>query len=419
MPKKKIDGWYSKRAYPHFDTPLNFADASALVKSADNVRRHAFYPFISFKLTRRRYAVSNNTAIVKTKERPLAVPSHTDGYIFAYYAKILSDHYENWIRRARISECILAYRSGIGTNIEFSNSAFDEVAARRTCTAIAFDLEKFFDNIDHARLKENWEQLIGVQRLPDDHYQVYRAITRFSEVRKADCVLRLGLNPNKPLPRPLCTARIFRDLIRGGSPSLITPNRNSFGIPQGSQISAVLSNIYMLRFDEEMHDLSQKAGAYYRRYCDDILWICDSGAAHIAPALIGGVLAKLGPTSTLNQDKTEFSNFTIRFDGSQTCDRPLQYLGFTFDGSNKRIRSQTLSKHWRKLIYAARSARKASKVSTTHPMLTFKRDIFRRFSHLGKQNLLSYGKRAEATMGTGAIRRQFRRHMTRIDDELK
>lgn len=353
------------------------------------------------------------------KERPLAVPSHTDGYIFSYYAKILSDHYEDWIRRRGFAECVLAYRSGIGTNIEFSNAAFDEVATRRTCTAIAFDLEKFFDNIDHDRLKENWKQVIGVQKLPDDHYKVYRAITKFSEVSKAECVSRLGLQPNKPLPRPLCTARIFRDLIRGGSPNLITPNKNPFGIPQGSQISAVLSNIYMLRFDEEMHDLSQKAGAYYRRYCDDILWICDSGAAHIALGMISGVLAKLGPTSTLNQDKTESSNFTVRFDGSQTCDKPLQYLGFTFDGANKRIRSQTLSKHWRKLIYAVRSAKRASKVSTTHPMLTFKRDIFRRFSHLGKQNLLSYGKRAEARMQTGAIRRQFRRHMTRIDDELK
>jgi len=44
-----------------------------------------------------------------------------------------------------------------------------------------------------------------------------------------------------------------------------------YGIPQGSALSALLSNIYLVDFDEYMFKLGQTIGFIYRRYCDDIL----------------------------------------------------------------------------------------------------------------------------------------------------
>jgi hypothetical protein len=60
------------------------------------------------------------------------------------------------------------------------------------------------------------------------------------------------------------------------------PKRDSIGeiqlkgIPQGSAMSALLSNVYLIDFDEYLQILGQKMGFAYRRYCDDILIICRS-----------------------------------------------------------------------------------------------------------------------------------------------
>jgi len=46
------------------------------------------------------------------------------------------------------------------------------------------------------------------------------------------------------------------------------------GIPQGSPMSAVLSNIYMIDFDKRLNQLAIQKGFLYKRYCDDILIVC-------------------------------------------------------------------------------------------------------------------------------------------------
>jgi hypothetical protein len=64
----------------------------------------------------------------------------------------------------------------------------------------------------------------------------------------------LGINPKaRPLPRPLCNGKQFRETIRGKSfdgQQLIKVNPKPYGIPQGAQISAILSNISMLKLTE-------------------------------------------------------------------------------------------------------------------------------------------------------------------------
>jgi retron-type reverse transcriptase len=48
------------------------------------------------------------------------------------------------------------------------------------------------------------------------------------------------------------------------------------GIPQGSPISALLSNIYMFSFDKHMKNYVDSIGGKYFRYCDDMLLIVPS-----------------------------------------------------------------------------------------------------------------------------------------------
>lgn len=49
----------------------------------------------------------------------------------------------------------------------------------------------------------------------------------------------------------------------------IKKNRSGIGIPQGSPVSAILSNVYMLSFDKKMHTYVMSYGGKYLRYSDD------------------------------------------------------------------------------------------------------------------------------------------------------
>jgi RNA-directed DNA polymerase len=413
----KQEGWYIPRPYAHFDRPLPFDVAKAYVTDPVRVQQHSFHPFIDFEIVQRRYKVRGQSAEIGSKRRPIGIPSHVDGYVFAYYAKMLGERYEEYLVGNSLGECVLAYRRGLGSNIDFANAAFDEIGRRNRCMAMAFDLEKFFETIDHEILKRNWARLLGVERLSPDRFALFSAITRHASVNLEACRERLQIPKNANLPRPICTPSVFRNVIRrnkNGRPNLIHTNKNTYGIPQGSQISALLSNIYMLDFDLEMKILNDRIGAYYRRYSDDILWICEPEAANDVAASLRQALAKLGGTTTLNEKKTESSTFRVDAFGRLECDRPIQYLGFVFDGTKIRIRSQTLSRFWRRVVYATRATTRAARHSTVKPGTPYKRQLFRRFSHLGHRNLISYAQRSERVMKTGAIRKQLSRHMPRL-----
>lgn len=228
--KTKRDGWFLARSYPHFDYPWPFEKAAAYVADAKAVRRHSFLPLLSFKQKRRRYSTRSGEPVVKEKVRELAIPSHVDGYIFAWYALQLSRKYEALLQSEELQHCVLAYRAGIGTNITFARDAFGDIAGRSACLAVALDLKDFFATIAHVTLKRNWAFVLGTSGLPADHFAVFRAITAYAEADQGDCYERLGLAPNGPIPRPLCNMARFRAEIRKGG--LVKVNRTDHGIPR-------------------------------------------------------------------------------------------------------------------------------------------------------------------------------------------
>ncbi len=185
MTQDKPEKWYRKKSYPHFDSPLSYEKALAYVSDPENIKRHSFLPFLSFEIKVRRFGK-------KPKSRPIKYAAHRDGYIFSYYTDILSKKYEELIQRNGLSDVVLAYRSGRGNNITFAKEAFDQIERLGSCVAIGFDVASFFDSIDHARLKQQWAMLLGSTKLPDDHYAVYRAISKYSCVDRDQCYQRLG-----------------------------------------------------------------------------------------------------------------------------------------------------------------------------------------------------------------------------------
>ena len=410
--------WYRLRKYPHFDLPTPELEAIKLATSAHSVARHAFWPFIAFDLEKRRYKARNNVGVVSIKKRPIRIASHRDGYIFAYYAWLLAKHYEDRIAGTPLSSSVLAYRRGIGSSMDFAFAAFEEIAKREECVAFALDLEGFFDSIDHAILKDQWSKTLKVKRLPTDVFAVFKAVTRYATVDKDECFKALDIDPKKkkPIPRPICATSDFHTKIRKAG--LVEVHKDTFGIPQGSPISAILSNVYMMPFDEKMSTWAKTVGAYYRRYCDDILILVSPDFRHLVLPKIAEALLEQGTHLQVNNSKTTQTHFV----GGEILSGPLlQYLGFTFNGSAILIRSQTMSKFWRRAIYGVRAAKgRAKKASKKggNPIL-FKRKLYRRFSHLGKRNFFTYAKRAWKISGDENIRRQLRRHWPRLHKEIR
>lgn len=431
------------RGYPHFDRPVGKQTASCYVKNVQKVRTHSFFPFISYVKKVPRYDRAQNK--VTEKERPIAYAAHMDSHIYAWYSQILSERYEQKLHQAGCAQAILAYRKlGGKCSIHFAAEVFHEVARLTPCVALAIDISKFFDKIDHAILKRQWEQILDVDRLPDDHFAVFNSITNYSTVDKNLLykVLNIQTFSQKKPQQRLCSIGDFRAKIRGGK--LIRTNAEMKGIPQGSPMSAVLSNIYMLPFDKEMHALATDLGGVYRRYCDDILMIVPATSSAGVESIIMDAIR--GRAQEVNSAKTERRLFLSGGRERTACSyeipfafetvsaevlkeqirqhsswktKPLQYLGFLFDGSRTLIRTQSIARYYRRMKAGVHFASKnASENPRPEEREIRKYLLYETYSHLGARNFIRYGYRASLIMKTRSIRKQLKKHWNSLHRQI-
>jgi hypothetical protein len=372
------------KQYPHFDKPLSVMNATALATDPERVRTHPFFPFIRFEKSWTRFRRKGRAR--KKKTRALRYAARGDAYIYSYYRHLLSDRYETILAEENLSEAVLAYRKipvgegrrGGKCNIHFAKEAFDFISrGRRTC-AVTLDISDFFECIDHGRLKTIWLHLLGVARLPADHFQVYKSLTSYTEVDREALYFRLGFlkrdrrgapvytRSKDEMPRQLCSPADFRLKVANDGPAgpkLITRNKNPHGIPQGAALSDLLANAYLLDFDRAMAAYARKRNGLYLRYSDDILIIVpgDGRAGRGAREYASRLIRHFGDKLEIKSDKSS----TVRFfpsDGAHSAERiektartdGLEYLGFRFDGRNVYFRESTLTNVNRKIKRAAR-----------------------------------------------------------------
>lgn len=417
--------WFKRRGYLHFDLPISVKQAEAIAMSPKRVKSHAFYPLIAYDIKSKkvRKAEDGTSLKIKEKVRPVSYASHVDSHIYTYYAFLLGNAYEKAIKEIGIGDSVLAFRKLGKSNIDFANDAFNEIINRKYCAAIAFDIEGFFDNLDHSILKDAWCRLIGCDKLPDDHYNVFRSLTTFSKVNRDSLYETFDISKNNPKKTSLrvCEPRQFRDVVRKNG--LINTNTAKKGIPQGSPISALLSNIYMASFDKTLSELSREVKGRYMRYCDDILYIVPLGRKE---EILNRVKEEIGALKlAINEDKTKTSEYHI-VRGLLTCDKPLQYLGFTFDGRSKLIRSAALARFSERMKSGVRLA-KLTKIKYNRIRIEkgqprqelYKRKIYERYSHLGRRNFVTYGFRCADTMTSDAIRKQLKPLWRRLKEEIE
>lgn len=380
------------KSYPHFDGALTLAEAQALANDPSRVVRHTFYPFLSYKIRWTRFAQRGDLG--DAKDRPISYACRADSVIFSRYRSLISELYERELQTRGLSNNVIAYRkikdastSQGKSNIHFARDAFQNIRTMGDCYVITMDIKSYFNSIDHLRLKTLWCQILNVSKLPDDHYAVFRAVTKHSSVDKMQAYERLGfygvqrinedgvqikgyLKPKKKIPMRLCSGVEFRQKIavKGGSTSLIKVNQNDCGIPQGSPISDVLANLNLLEFDSAVSKRFKNDGGVYLRYCDDLMFIIP-GTARDAYTLINDVAASLplhGSMLKAKTEKTTLHHF-YRVGQGQFCSHlhgrsgsvGLEYLGFRFNGKHVYLKDGTLANYQRKMIKLAyRLARK-------------------------------------------------------------
>ena len=342
---------------------------------------------------------------------------------------------------------MIAYRSLGKTNIHFAAEAFHDIREHAPCAVLAFDVKGFFDTLDHDLLKQEWAALIGADRLPADHYAVYRAVSRFAFVKERRLKRlfpkhffdrkvqrrRREQGGSRPRTARICTPQQFRDRVRRQkveAQSLVATNKEGKGIPQGSPISAVLANLYMLPFDLAFETYVSALGGVYRRYSDDLLVICPLDKTSEVEATVNEMIEerriKLGEKKTerfVVQKTGGASTITEMDEKGADTGKPaeVQYLGFVFDGSDVRLRPSSLTKFYRRMgrAVAREEDRVQDKRDAGHNAQFSTRRLYRSYSHVGSTNFPRYAYRAAEIMESPAIRRQLRRHVVTLDSLLR
>lgn len=379
----KVDWEPKLKGYPHFDQAIRKSKILELVTNPESVSKNTFYPFLLYNQSWQPFRIDAPEKPDK-KIRPIRYASRRDSYIFAYYRHLLAAPYEELLLELGISDSVSAYRrirqeNGAGkSNIEFARDAFEGIAQIGTAAVVAVDISGFFESLDHGILRNQWCRVLGVPGLPKDHEAVFRAITRYAVVDRDSAYRRLGLLTEDSLgrrkfakiPRKLCSNKEFRDKICGGvgpEKSLIDVNRRPYGIPQGSPISDMLANIYMIDFDIAMNSYATRLGGIYRRYSDDVLIVLPGSASDALGArdAVVAEVGKYGAKLRIKDSKTAVLHYAPRADGNgQTFTHVageqgvngLEYLGFRYDGREIWLRDATLSRLYRKVAASVRSA---------------------------------------------------------------
>lgn len=342
--------WFKVRGYRHLDLPV---DESFIAKAMNPefVARHSFSPLLHYDKVERPYKkdLATGDRATKRKPRPIAYSSHRDACILSYYAHRLCVALEDRYRADGTTDNVIAYRALGLSNIDFAAEAYAFAQARAPVMILAFDVSKFFDTLDHGLLKARLKSVLGVTELSEDWYRVFQNITRFHFIDQEELEAHDVFGPRlrEKGRKPIATVKELKDAGIAFHPNPEMAKGNRRGIPQGTPISAAVSNAYMVDFDADARRYCDGIGALYRRYSDDILVICKPEDADATEARIMELIEK--ERLEINPLKTERTPFGA-VPPAQRTTKAAQYLGFTLGEEGPTIRERTLANQWRKML---------------------------------------------------------------------
>ncbi len=368
----------------------------------------------------------------KTKEREIFYASHIDSFIYKYYGDLLNNRYNEIVKNLGTDQVATAYRNNLEgkSNVDFAKEVIDFIRQQDNAYIYVTDFTSFFDNLDHKYLKEKLKEVLNVKTLPDDFFAVFKNITKYSWIEKEDIDREMnnkGLDNRAKLSRYFSNEKEFREFKKRN----IHDNKKSYGIPQGAGISSVCSNIYLFEFDRLLNNHVQELNGLYRRYCDDLIIVIPTedidnfdrkSLTNFVDNLRGSI-----PRLEIQPEKSEelyYSNNVI-LDLNRSSTK-LNYLGFSFDGYNVRIREKSLFKYYCRAYKKVRICNRLTKKSQQKAQ---RKSLFKNYTHLGKRskghgNFLTYATRAQQTFDknkttNNLMEHQVKNHWKRIISRLE
>ncbi len=452
--------WLKFKKYPHIGKPLTSSkDRAWVVKyvtNPQNIIKHKFTPLLHRVLTQRKFRPEESAAKnisgkrIRThkgqKERHIYFPSHLDSIIYSYYNSILVEAYERFLSDKEYALAPVAYRkipkddmsNNNKSNIEFAADVFQFIIdnKHRKLSIIVADVTSFFDNLNHRLLHKQWKKILGIEDLPDDHYQIYKSLVDYSYVNENELFKRfkskLIVERNRPndtifteLKRKhvnkiyhmrhenvvaYCDSKEFyreaSDLIRTEKPfnRIIRQEQGKLekrGIPQGTPISATLANVYMIDFDAKIYDETSKVSknAYYQRYSDDIIIVCDQGDENFFYDILCEEIEHKAYLD-IQPNKTNIYRYELGNDGTLiggifkngiVCsNKQLEYLGFVFDGGKVQVKASGFSKFYRNMKRSFRRGIHFAKKAHIPSNSLFEGRLYKRYTHIGAKRRLKW-----------------------------
>lgn len=436
---------YKYKRYPHLDNRVHWRFIKSQVEKPDYIIHHAFYPFIHYIKKMRKYPQKylsvehpEQTNRDAPKERDIMYSSHIDRYIYEYYSFQINKRYNAYAKQAGINRCAVAYRNNHHgkSNIHYAKEAFDFIRKVGSAFIVIGDFTKYFDKIDHGYLKQQLCNLLSTDKLSNDYYAVFRSITKYSwleldEIQEFKGLDKKGLNGLERIFTPE-EFRLFKKMH-------LKTNKSGCGIPQGSAISATLSNVYLMDFDKSINNYVTSHAGFYRRYCDDFIIVLplhdkqhnQSAIDYIfhAQKSIKGLELQPEKTQVYEYDNQHIINCnSIYLPDTNNSKNLISYLGFTFDGRTVAIRSKTIAKYYERMYHKIDNITKNHRRSPSGKVIPL-RNLYRLYSYKGKYvdrnnrkqgNFLSYVDRAMKVFGEQEdIDRGTKRAWSKMQKRLK
>lgn len=431
---------FKSKLYLHFDNQIEFKEVENYVENFKQNSKHNFLPLIFDEITFDKFesienidqdkAIKQNGKIIpiKRKNRPIMYASHLDNYIYKYYGIELNIKYNNYLKEFNFDDSPTAYRTNKNgkSNIHFAAEVINFIKNNPGCYIYIGDFSKFFETLDHAYLKKQLKNIYYDEhkKIPTHQYEIFKNITRYSFIHKKDILFYTDKKKGKYKPgyhRVFAKTSDLRLLkkektrIKQNSPYVLQVNEDKFGIPQGTAISALYANIYMLEIDKQITDIIEQHKGIYRRYSDDYIIILPQQpelSFYDLKTRINTIINSEGKLE-IHPDKTQTMKYLNNklFDLTSHKYTHLDYLGFTFDGINVKMREKSIYKYYRtayKLIKKGTIISKKNGYTGSDARLALKRKLYQNYHILGENpsSKYKYKNREHGTFITYALKSQ-------------
>jgi hypothetical protein len=480
--------WFRIRRYLHLSPKLPCSDKgkykktkryiSSYVSNPTNIQKHRFSPLLHYNIVEHRYRKDKKIIIdngkigrsYNAKPRPIFYCNHIDTQIFAYYSYKINERLDKVYKSdPLLNNAVIGYRRIDKTKvrrkctIDFAKETFNAIHNHQTkdLSVLCLDIKEFFDSLSHPIIKSSWHNLFQREYLELDEYKVFKAITNPTYIDLEELFYfhpRLKGKKVKYINN-LKTSSIFSSFTEFRSivykyRLLKKYNNNDLckGIPQGTPISATLSNLYFLEVDKEVSSYLHGVGGMYRRYSDDILIMCPTDKLDevksktinvIGDKLKLNIQTKKSLYARLTRDSLiQPWNLEVTLD-EDPAHKVISYLGFDYDGESVMIRNKSISKYYRSLKRAIRRRAFYAKLKnesnkenkTLDDAWIYRHRLYKSKSHLGsktkgfkglpkKGNYITYIKKADKifkediSLIRNKFRRQIRNHWKILNGEI-